>query len=254
MACSQARCGVVHISCSAFLARPSALLLQQVPGDRLHAAMEARFHHYSGARLLQMQAPGPAAAGAVPEARPFPDADDATERAFTLLNGTAITILAVLVCGLVAALALHVVLHCALRVTRRARRDDGEHGQQQAGSRHGSSSRNKKMNPRRSALVQALPCLAYFAGLGLAGSSRSECAICLAEFARGDRVRVLPRCNHGFHARCIDRWLAARPTCPTCRQPPFADEQPVLVAQPDDADRVVEQPAGAVQPAGAWWL
>jgi E3 ubiquitin-protein ligase ATL10/75/76/77/78 len=233
MACSQARCGVVHISCSAFLARPSALLLQQVPGDRLHAAMEARFHHYSGARLLQMQAPGPAAAGAVPEARPFPDADDATERAFTLLNGTAITILAVLVAAL--------ALHCALRVTRRARRDDGEHGQQQAGSRHGSSSRNKKMNPRRSALVQALPCLAYFAGLGLVGSSRSECAICLAEFARGDRVRVLPRCNHGFHARCIDRWLAARPTCPTCRQP-------VLVAQPDDADRVMEQPAGA------WWL
>jgi E3 ubiquitin-protein ligase ATL10/75/76/77/78 len=71
--------------------------------------------------------------------------------------------------------------------------------------------------------VQALPCLAFSAGLEMAGSSRSECAICLAEFARGEAVRVLPRCNHGFHARCIDRWLAARPTCPTCRQAPFAE-------------------------------
>ncbi|GJM85201.1 hypothetical protein PR202_ga01631 [Eleusine coracana subsp. coracana] len=47
------------------------------------------------------------------------------------------------------------------------------------------------------------------------------CAVCLGDLAPGDRVRVLPKCGHGFHARCVDRWLVARSTCPTCRQPLF---------------------------------
>ena len=46
-------------------------------------------------------------------------------------------------------------------------------------------------------------------------------------------VRALPRCNHGFHVRCIDRWLAARQTCPTCRRAPFA-AKPSLT-EPDSA-------------------
>ncbi|RWW02342.1 hypothetical protein BHE74_00007631 [Ensete ventricosum] len=64
------------------------------------------------------------------------------------------------------------------------------------------------------------------AGTMLAGVG-TECAICLAEFCEGDAVRVLPACNHGFHVRCIDRWLAARSSCPTCR----ADANPEERAQ-----------------------
>uniref|UniRef100_K3ZF56 RING-type domain-containing protein n=1 Tax=Setaria italica TaxID=4555 RepID=K3ZF56_SETIT len=209
--------------------------------------MDARMH-YSRPLLLQLQqgpavspAPAPATtAGAVPDALSVPAPADA----FTFLNANAILILALLVCGLVVALALHVVLTCALRVTRRACRHSGAAdgdapqqgpgngtgggggaGQQAAAARHGGKPR------RLTKLVQALPCLAYSSGLELAGSSRSECAICLAAFARGEAVRVLPRCNHGFHARCIDRWLASRPTCPTCRQAPFA--QTTALLQPD---------------------
>ena len=46
----------------------------------------------------------------------------------------------------------------------------------------------------------------------------TDCPICLGEFANGEKIRILPRCNHGFHARCIDAWLVAQPSCPFCRR------------------------------------
>lgn len=36
-----------------------------------------------------------------------------------------------------------------------------------------------------------------------------ECAICLSEFVKGDKVRVLP-CHHIFHLEEIDEWLIHR--------------------------------------------
>ena len=44
------------------------------------------------------------------------------------------------------------------------------------------------------------------------------CPVCLADFADGEAVRVLPECLHYFHAECIDTWLGAGNTsCPMCR-------------------------------------
>ncbi|XP_059287306.1 RING-H2 finger protein ATL3-like [Lycium ferocissimum] len=46
-----------------------------------------------------------------------------------------------------------------------------------------------------------------------------ECTICLCEFTDGDKMRCLPKCNHGFHVECIDTWLQCHSTCPLCRNP-----------------------------------
>ncbi|XP_009804310.1 RING-H2 finger protein ATL1-like [Nicotiana tabacum] len=31
-----------------------------------------------------------------------------------------------------------------------------------------------------------------------------ECSVCLSDFKEGEDVKQLPRCNHSFHASCID--------------------------------------------------
>ena len=44
------------------------------------------------------------------------------------------------------------------------------------------------------------------------------CALCIEEYAPGDRLREL-HCAHRFHALCIDNWLLEqRRTCPVCNQ------------------------------------
>lgn len=49
------------------------------------------------------------------------------------------------------------------------------------------------------------------------GSSPVDCAVCLDNFKMGDKCRLLPLCNHSFHAQCVDSWLLKTPICPTCR-------------------------------------
>lgn len=46
-----------------------------------------------------------------------------------------------------------------------------------------------------------------------------ECAVCLSEIIEGEKARVLPKCNHGFHVDCIDMWFHSHSTCPLCRNP-----------------------------------
>ena len=82
---------------------------------------------------------------------------------------------------------------------------------------------------------------------------RAECAICLAEFTRGDEVRVLPTCGHGFHAACVDVWLLSNSTCPSCRralvvaaaQSPAATESPPPQTCRERADVVAAAQASA---------
>ncbi|GER25871.1 RING/U-box superfamily protein [Striga asiatica] len=109
-------------------------------------------------------------------------------------------ILAVLFCALICALALNAVVrylvhrHCCRR-RRREKVDESGGGEEKAAE---------------------VPAVVYAEGMELAGEER-ECIICLSEFTAGERIRVLERCSHGFHVQCIQRWLASRDSCPTCR-------------------------------------
>ncbi|POW07936.1 hypothetical protein PSTT_07856 [Puccinia striiformis] len=43
------------------------------------------------------------------------------------------------------------------------------------------------------------------------------CAVCLAEYERGEQLLQLEKCQHLFHQPCIEEWLKIRSTCPMCR-------------------------------------
>ncbi|KAG8081968.1 hypothetical protein GUJ93_ZPchr0014g46715 [Zizania palustris] len=120
-----------------------------------------------------------------------------------------VMILAVLLCALICVLGLNSIVRCALRCSSRMVVDPEPN----------PVTRLAHSGLRRKAL-QTMPIFLYSAGLKLSAVS-PMCAICLSDFEAGEHVRVLPKCNHGFHVRCIDRWLLARSTCPTCRQSLF---------------------------------
>ncbi|XP_057433755.1 RING-H2 finger protein ATL66-like [Lotus japonicus] len=44
-----------------------------------------------------------------------------------------------------------------------------------------------------------------------------ECSICLGEFRDGEKLKVLPACEHSFHCECVDKWLTHHSSCPLCR-------------------------------------
>ncbi|WOL09098.1 RING-H2 finger protein ATL39-like [Canna indica] len=89
----------------------------------------------------------------------------------------------------------------------------------------GGAARARRQKPGLDAsAIAALPSFAY-RGTGGDEEERSgsvECAVCLSSVEEGEMVRVLPSCEHMFHAACIDLWLQKHGSCPVCR----ADAEP----------------------------
>jgi E3 ubiquitin-protein ligase ATL10/75/76/77/78 len=205
--------------------------------------------------LSRAAAASPSQGPAVQEQVQVAEARTGSAAPFSSLNATVITVMSMLLCGLVVVLVVHVIVRCAFRVTRRVcygqeEPPGGDGGA--AGASPSSSSSLCQADPRRKSgrSGRALPPpVVYPPEVELAGCGAAECAICLTEFATGDRVRALPHCNHGFHVRCIDRWLAARQTCPTCRRAPFAAKPslPERTEATEDVQVQVEADAGAGQ-------
>nr|CAA74911.1 ring finger protein [Hordeum vulgare subsp. vulgare] len=126
-----------------------------------------------------------------------------------------VVILAALLCALLCVVGLAAVTGCA-----RSRRGAG-------GARSAAPDAAAPSKGLKKRALMALPRLAYedaVAARGaMAGEERegvllSECAICLSEFADKEEIRVLPQCGHGFHVACVDAWLRAHSSCPSCRR------------------------------------
>ncbi|NWZ88064.1 RN122 protein, partial [Poecile atricapillus] len=47
---------------------------------------------------------------------------------------------------------------------------------------------------------------------------QQACAVCLEDFGLQEELGVLP-CQHGFHRRCLLKWLEVRCVCPMCNKP-----------------------------------
>lgn len=64
-----------------------------------------------------------------------------------------------------------------------------------------------------SSVLRSLPALVFRAE---DFSDGLECAVCLSELADGERARLLPKCNHGFHVDCIDMETPFPSDSPSC--------------------------------------
>jgi len=150
-----------------------------------------------------------AAAGMVGEAQLQPAAAGAGSDAG--FDSDMVIILAALLCVLVCALGLNSLIHYCLvldfgRTTLTVAPPAPAATATAAGAATGTGLKKRELRRIPVVVYEAKP-----------GASATDCAICLGEFDDGERVRVLPRCHHGFHVQCIDLWLATHPSCPTCR-------------------------------------
>jgi len=47
---------------------------------------------------------------------------------------------------------------------------------------------------------------------------QTVCSVCIENIKINEWYKQLPKCEHYFHADCIDKWLRLRNSCPVCRQ------------------------------------
>uniref|UniRef100_A0A7N0TXC8 RING-type E3 ubiquitin transferase n=1 Tax=Kalanchoe fedtschenkoi TaxID=63787 RepID=A0A7N0TXC8_KALFE len=91
----------------------------------------------------------------------------------------------------------------------------------------GGSSRSASVKGLDPEEIRTLPVYAYsaFRDLEIGKGSRAECPVCLGEFGEHESVRLLPKCDHAFHPKCIESWLVGSGTCPVCRTDLTADDE-----------------------------
>jgi E3 ubiquitin-protein ligase EL5 len=103
--------------------------------------------------------------------------------------------------------------------------------------------RDKGVDPE---LLRSLPVTVYRAAAPNGSAAEDvgvECAVCLCELEDGEEARFLPRCGHGFHAQCVDMWLASHTTCPLCRVTVGKPEKPLQAITSTGLPPVPSEPA-----------
>ncbi|XP_054784432.1 RING-H2 finger protein ATL74-like [Prosopis cineraria] len=146
-----------------------------------------------------------------------------------------VIILAALLCALICALGLNSIVRCVLRCGRRF----------STGTTEQTTARLVSTGLKKRHLSQ-IPVKVYGPAANIPAT---ECPICLGEFEKGDKVRMLPKCNHGFHVSCIDTWLLSHSSCPNCRHSLL--EKPTNSKSNSNSNRRSEggEVAGARDPA-----
>ncbi|GMN40576.1 hypothetical protein TIFTF001_009797 [Ficus carica] len=138
-----------------------------------------------------------------------------------------VIILAALLCALICALGLNSIVRCAMRCSRRFASETPEQ----------TAARLAATGLKRSRLRQ-IPVSVYGSGTEIPAT---DCPICLGEFVDGEKVRVLPKCNHGFHVRCIDTWLLSHSSCPNCRHSLLEQQQQTAAAAVSNQGQEVDR-------------
>ncbi|KAJ6752397.1 hypothetical protein OIU85_002794 [Salix viminalis] len=119
-------------------------------------------------------------------------------------GANAAMIVIILLCALICALLLNTAIRWFLR-------SNGNNSPDRLGELE------EQRKPKNEAELVLATTQVYSAGMKLRGLE-PDCAICLSEFLEGEGIRVLGRCNHGFHVHCIEKWLSSHSSCPTCRR------------------------------------
>ncbi|KAL8259201.1 hypothetical protein R6Q59_027154 [Mikania micrantha] len=130
------------------------------------------------------------------------DSDDSSPSEETSFDADMVVMLAALLCALVAALLLNSVIHMILK--RRRESIEPTTNMQHVGL-------EKRM-------LKKIPVTVFRLRTSSISGSATECSICLGDFVDGEKVRVLPECNHEFHVKCVDKWLKEHTSCPNCRR------------------------------------
>ncbi|KAJ4715405.1 RING-H2 finger protein [Melia azedarach] len=143
------------------------------------------------------------------------------DRSFDL---NVLTVLVVLLCALICSVGLASVLKFTLRSSRSAAASEPS-----SNSSAGLQNRGIKQKALKTFAV-----VKYSEDVNLPGLD-TECVICLSEFEPGERLRFLPKCSHGFHVRCIDKWLRKHSSCPKCRHCLIETCQKIMGCSQDEA-------------------
>lgn len=131
-------------------------------------------------------------------------------------DANVVMVLSVLLCALICSLGLNSILRCALRCSSIVLNNNDPTNPNNPNPNN-PSARVANTGVKKKAL-KTFPTLTYSPESKLLiPALDSECVICLSDFNNGDRLRILPKCNHGFHLRCIDKWLSSHSSCPKCR-------------------------------------
>jgi hypothetical protein len=62
--------------------------------------------------------------------------------------------------------------------------------------------------------IDAIPSKVWFKGR----TKTDNCTICMSDFCKSERYKVLEKCKHEFHDMCLDEWLKVEKKCPICKE------------------------------------